>query len=91
MRSDVFGRLLLPIDCDCGIGTDERAINASRAIILNQDSKAVALQVNLLGQTETLLGTGCYAQLATLTDLFGEYDFATDHRDLSLSLFDVEH
>jgi hypothetical protein len=86
--TDALDWLLLPVNSYCSIRTNESTIYTSCAIVLYQDYVTISLQIDLVGQTETVLGTSGYAELTSFADLFGYCYFATYHREMPLSSMD---
>jgi hypothetical protein len=85
LRTDAFGWFLLTVHGDGCVRTDERAIHATCAVVLDENNISVSLEIDLIRQTQTILGTCRNTKLTALADLFGDSHLATYHRDLPLS------
>jgi hypothetical protein len=85
LGTDALGWFLLSINGDRSIRTDECAIDASGAVVLHEDGKAIPLKIDLIGKCKAVLWTSCNAKLTAFANLFGYYDFTTNHKDSPLS------
>jgi len=76
---------LFAVDGDGSIGTNESAVDAARAIVLDKYGIPITFQIDFFGESETFLGTSCNAELTPLTDFMGDYHITSDHKERSLS------
>jgi hypothetical protein len=83
--SDALDRFLLTVDRYCGIRTHKSTVNASCAVVLNQNYVSISLEIDLVGQTQAFLGACGYAEFTPFADLFGYCYFAPYHREMPLS------
>jgi hypothetical protein len=71
------------------IRTNECAIDATRAIVLDEDCEPITIAIDLIREAEAFLGARLNAQLATLTNVFLDDHRTMNHRfsRMKISLF----
>jgi len=71
----LLDRFWLTVHSDRCIRTYKRTIDASRAVILDEDCKPITTTIDLTGETEAFLRASLNTQFTTFTDIF-----VNDHR-----------